>query len=188
MVTEELWVTVALLAVKEVRGVTPPTAPPMVIDCPPAVAKRDRACPPLIAVVEVPNVILPVVAVTVKELPKVPIKLVCWVTPELSREAQEMLFPNLHPSRLPVVLTVRAPIGVVPPTTPPNWTVPLPALKVSACAPSMVDEKVMFELLVVQATVPVDRLTGPVQLMAPPPEAAVDALIAPAMLMAVAPV
>ena len=77
--------------------------------------------------------------------------------------------------------------GVVPPTTPLKITFPpVPALKVSAVAPLMVLEKLMFApaaapLVVFKVGDP-EITTGPVMVMTPPP-----VVMLPATLIAVEP-
>ena len=127
MITPEP-VTVAL---REVRAVTPPTAP--VKEIAPIPADNTRDCDPSIVP---PKKIAPLFTLVLMELD--PVKIV-GTTFVIVKEFAVMLLP-IETLLVPAVDEIKMPPSlVVPPTTPVNVIAPLdPAFKVRACNPAAV--------------------------------------------------
>ena len=147
----ELWVTVPPVADKLLSGVVPPTAPVKVIVAVPAA--KVSACAPFKVVLKV---MFPLLAELVIVL--VPVKLTGLGKVRGFVPVTVILLPIWIS---PAVVKLRFVSGVVPPTAPVKVTVPVPAVKVKACAPFKVLLKLMFPLFaeLVIVLVPV-KLTG----------------------------
>ena len=134
--------------VKLVSGVVPPTMPPKAIVPVPAVITS--ACAP--SIVE-PKVTLAFDVVNVES----PFIVIAPV-PKLMPPVVEIFAPSVIGVALEIVKLVR---GVVPPTAAFIASVPVPAVIVNACAPSIVPSNVTFPFVVVNAIEVVARVIGP---------------------------